>query len=445
MPLRGRLLTALRCQPPVPVTESPTRIKSLYAYWRVRMMYGSVGGYAMFYFVRKNMSMATKSICDEFHFTNSQWGTVLGVSTIVYAFSKFASGVIGDRANPRYLLGLGLLLAAVVNLFFGFAASLLAFGVLWALNNLFQGTGVPPCIRLLTHWFSPKEIGRAWGIWNSSHQIGGAVIVLVGGYLIAHYGWRSTFWVPGLFCIVGAFWVMNRLRDSPESLGQPSVEAFKGAARPKETAHLPLAQIFREHILRNPWVWVVSIANFFVYVVRSGILDWAPKYLMEAKGLGIEQTSYAVSAFEAAGIFGAFGAGWLSDKVFKGRRGPVSVGYMVLLTGFLWALFSAPKGHSGTMTFLFTALGFLVYGPQLLCAVAAADFATKAASSSAVGLTGLFGYLGASFCSFATGYLVDHFGWDGAIWLYVGSAVAGGLLLVSTWNRKAAVVVDEAL
>lgn len=45
---------------------------------------------------------------------------------------------------------------------------------------------------------------------------------------------------------------------------------------------------------------------------------------------------------------------------------------------------------------MFVAHEFFVYGPQLLIAVAAADFATKAAAASAVGLTGLFGYLGAS-------------------------------------------------
>jgi sugar phosphate permease len=59
------------------------------------------------------------------------------------------------------------------------------------------------------------------------------------------------------------------------------------------------------------------------------------------------------------------------------------------------------------MTLLFGVLGFLVYGPQLLVAVAAADFAAKAASSSAVGLTGFFGYMGASACGIGTGMLVD--------------------------------------
>jgi OPA family glycerol-3-phosphate transporter-like MFS transporter/OPA family sugar phosphate sensor protein UhpC-like MFS transporter len=147
------------------------------------------------------------------------------------------------------------------------------------------------------------------------------------------------------------------------------------------------------------------------------------------------QAGVSLSAFEIAGIFGAYASGWLSDTAFKGRRGPVSTAFMVCLLGSVLALFAVHSGQVVVMTVLFAALGFFVYGPQMLVAVAAADFATKVASASAVGLTGLFGYLGATFCNLVTGVLVDRYGWNGAIWLYAGSAVVGTLLLATTWNR----------
>jgi sugar phosphate permease len=219
-------------------------------------------------------------------------------------------------------------------------------------------------------------------------------------------------------------------------MGLPPVEVYKGrAARAADAPSVPFGRIFRRHILANRWVWVVSAANFFVYIVRIGILSWAPKYLIEAKGFTLSKAGFSLSAFEVAGIFGAYASGWLTDTVFKGRRGPVSAGFMLCLTAFVLALFAVPSGHVLTMTALFTALGFFVYGPQMLVAVAAADFATKVASASAVGLTGLFGYLGAAFCNLATGILVDRFGWNGALWLYAASAMVGCALLASTWNR----------
>jgi OPA family glycerol-3-phosphate transporter-like MFS transporter len=52
-----------------------------------------------------------------------------------------------------------------------------------------------------------------------------------------------------------------------------------------------------------------------------------------------------------------------------------------------------------------------------------------------VGLSGLFGYLGAAFCGVVTGALVDRFGWNGALWLYAASAIVGCALLATTWHR----------
>ena len=435
-----RVAAALVTQPAKEPIKDQGKVNRLYAAWRFRVLYGSITGYALFYFVRKNFSIASKSITDEFHFTNTQWGHVMGIGTIVYAFSKFGSGVVGDRANPRFLLGLGLLFSAIVNFFFGFGASVLFFTVFWAINNLFQGTGVPPCVRLITHWFSPKEIGRAWGTWNASHQIGGTLIVLAAGQLIPAFGWRSAFWVPASICVLGALFVMNRLRDTPESLGLPPVEVYKGEAYEAKETKPPFWDNFRTHILSNPWVWLVSVSNFFVYFVRTGIFDWGAKFLTEAKGLTIQQSSYALAAFEAAGLVGALVAGWLSDKTFKGRRAPVSIGYLVLLAGFLYAIFAVPDKSPWTVVVLYSVIGFLVYGPQLLVAVAAADFATKSASASAVGLTGLFGYIGTAICAFATGSTVDARGWDGAIWLYVGAAVVAAVLILPTWNMRAKAV-----
>ncbi|WP_141734860.1 MFS transporter [Oligoflexus tunisiensis] len=412
-------------------------IDEQYRYWRVRVMYGMMGGYALYYFVRKNISIASKAITDEFQFTNTEWGIVLSVATVVYAFSKFFSGVLADRVNPKYMMSIGLLASALVNIMFGLGESLIFFIAFWALNNLFQGAGMPPCSKLLTSWFAPREIGSAWGLWNASHQIGGAVIMVWAGYLVAHNGWRAAFWIPGILCVVGAFWLFNRLTNTPESMGLPPVEVYKGEAVAAKKDEAPFREIFGKYILRNKWVWIVSIANFFVYIVRIGIMDWAPKYLQEAKGFDIKQASYALSGFEIAGIFGAFASGWISDKIFKGRRGPVSVYFMLLLIASVGILFFVPSGQLGLMSAIFCAVGFLVYGPQLLVAVAAADFATKQAASSAVGLTGLTGYMGASVCGVVTGMLVDAYGWDAAIFFYLLSAIAGCLLLAMTWFKSA--------
>lgn len=445
-----KLLTTF--QTPVaaePITDEQ-QVAKQYRYWRIRVMYGMLIGYAVFYFCRKNFSMANKAISDEFDLTTTQMGMILSVATILYAFSKFLSGVLADRMNARYLMGLGLILSAVMNVLFGLspwlAASigmtspLILFITFWALSNLFQGTGVPPCSKLLTFWYSPSESGTAWGIWNSSHQIGGAIILILAGFLVSTYNWQAAFFVPAVIAMVTGLFIINRLRDTPESLGLPPIEVYRGDMSAEPEAELesrpPFSEVFRKHILTNRMIWLVCLGNFFVYVVRISVLDWGPRFLQESKGFSPEASGFATSGFELAGVAGALAAGWFSDKLFTGRRGPVMVVFMLLLMASIGGLLVVPTGSQWTCAGILIGIGFFVYGPQMLVAVAAADFATKEAAATAVGLTGFFGYMGATLSGVGTGWIVDNYGWNGAFWFFIVAAAIGTGLFVLTWNER---------
>ncbi|MBL8022329.1 MAG: MFS transporter [Leptospirales bacterium] len=436
------LLKALRSQEAAPRIQDEGKIQSHYKYWQVRIMYSTVIGYATFYFVRKNFSIANNAMSKEFGFTNTDIGLILTVATIVYGISKFLSGVLADLANPRYFMPLGLILSAIVNIVFGFSAALPFFIVLWALNNFFQGMGMPPCAKLLNAWFSRGQGGRAWGIWNMSHQIGGGLIILLAGFLVQHLGWRSAFYIPGIFSILIALFLLNRLRDSPQSLGLPSVHEYANEPEiASSTEERPsTSHIFKHYILGNRALWIACIANVFVYVVRTGFFDWGPRFLINDRGFSTAQASISTFVFEITGIFGAFIAGWLSDAVFRGRRGATSAVFMILLGLGVLGMILIPSSNFVLLTVQLGLIGFLVYGPQVLVAVIAAENTDPRAVATAVGMTGLFGYIGATVCQFATGYLVDHQGWKGGLILWMSAAVIGTVLFTLIWKplqRKA--------
>ena len=58
--------------------------------------------------------------------------------------------------------------------------------------------GYPPCPRLLSHWFSPKEIATKMAYWNAAHTIGGATIIVLCSYIMDFSGhnWRLCFFIP---------------------------------------------------------------------------------------------------------------------------------------------------------------------------------------------------------------------------------------------------------
>lgn len=418
------------------------RAQSAYRYWRIRTMYSLIFGYATFYLVRLNFPNAIPAMCEEFGYTKTEMGYVISLFSIVYGAGKFINGHFSDRSNARYFMTIGLIGSAVASLCTGFGNSLSYFCVFWVINAWFQSMAWPPCGRLLAHWFAPKELGTKWGLWNSSHQIGGASIYVLSGFLITHFGWRSAFFVPAAIAFAVSFLLFNRLRDTPKSLGLPAVEVYKGLAEREEDPeekHLTHKELIYR-VLCNKLLWYVCIGNMFLYIVRMGVVIWAPTFLNEFKGSSPLTSGWQTAGFEIAGLFGGIYAGWLSDKVFHGRRGPVSVIYMIGLVLALFYFWKVPKGHVFLDAMAMIAVGFMVYGPQVLVGVAAADFSSNKAVGMATGLTGTFGYIGAAISGVGVGYIADHWGWSGGFMFFIVCAMLGVTAFSLTWNHRAKVL-----
>jgi MFS transporter, OPA family, glycerol-3-phosphate transporter len=158
--------------------------------------------------------------------------------------------------------------------------------------------------------------------------------------------------------------------------------------------------------------------------VRYGVLDWAPTYLKEAKGFSVNETGWAYFAYEYAGIPGTLLCGWLSDKVFAGKRAPATIIYMILVLAAVIVYWKNPAGQPMIDNIALIVIGFLIYGPVMLIGVHALDLVPKKAAGTAAGLTGLFGYLGgALFANIAMGYVVDAWGWDGGFYILIAACV----------------------
>ena len=88
---------------PAPIAEEiqdPVLVKKKYKYWRLRTFYGMYIGYAFYYFSRKSFTFAIPSMLEE-GFSLSELGMLGSILSITYGVSKFVSGIIGDKSNPR--------------------------------------------------------------------------------------------------------------------------------------------------------------------------------------------------------------------------------------------------------------------------------------------------------------------------------------------------------
>lgn len=412
-----------------------------YSYWRRRIMLSIIGGYAAFYLLRTNFTMAIPLLERDLGYSKADIGIIISTGAILYGLGKGIAGLLGDRSNARYFMSIGLLGSAIVSFCLGLSTSWMMLFLLYTINMCFQSMGWPPCARLLTHWFSPKEIGTKWALWNTSQQIGGALVLIISPYVMSSFGWQYVFYVPAVFCVGFAFLLFERLRDSPESLGLPPIEAHHGLMEAHEIddSRLSTKEIFHQ-VTKNKLVWYVCGANFFVYIVRMFMFNWAPTFLSEFKGSSLKLAGWQAAMFDITGMFGGIVAGYLSDKVFAGRRGRVGFLYMIVLAFSIVFLWYSPVTQKWQHFLSMMLIGFLVTGPQILVGVAASDFASKKAAGAASGLTGTVGYLGAAVSGYGVGLIVDKYNWDAAFAAVTVCSLISALLFALTWNHRSKVL-----
>ncbi|OOE87348.1 glycerol-3-phosphate transporter [Salinivibrio siamensis] len=433
------------------------QIGDTYTRLRWQLFIGIFIGYAGYYLVRKNFSLAMPYLIDEYGFSRGDLGVALAAVSIAYGLSKFLMGSVSDRSNPRYFLSAGLLMSSLVMFSFGLlpwtTSSITIMFILLFINGWVQGMGWPACGRTMVHWWSRKERGELVSVWNVAHNVGGGLIgpLFLLGLWLFNDDWRASFYVPAFFAALVAVFIWLTLRDTPQSCGLPPIEEYKDdypenydeEAFEKE---MTAKDIFVTYVMKNRLLWYIAIANAFVYLIRYGVLDWAPVYLDEAKGFTVDKSSWAYFLYEWAGIPGTLLCGWMSDKFFKGARAPAGVLFMVLVTVAVLVYWFNPAGNPGIDMVALVAIGFLIYGPVMLIGLYALELAPKKAAGTAAGLTGLFGYLGgAVVANIALGYTVDHFGWDGGFMLLTGGCGLAIFFLCLAWVGEHRVRRDTAV
>ncbi len=415
------------------------RLDPEYKRYRAQILSTIFIGYAGYYLVRANINVAKPYLITELGLSKGDVGLLASALTIAYGLSKFLMGNVSDRSNPRYFLATGLILSGLVNLIFGFLPGLFLMVVFWSLNGWFQGMGWPPCGRTMVHWFSDRERGTKMAIWNLAHNVGGMLAPVIASYSLLYFGtWKSAFFVPALLSIVIGVFVLVFMRDTPQSVGLPPIEEYKddfpSTGVEDRERELSGSEILFKYVLNNKFLWIFAVANVLVYIVRYGVVNWAPTYLTEVKGYSITNSAWQSSLYELAGIPGMLFSGWASDRLFHGRRSPVMVISMSLVALAVFVYWFNPKGNYMVDSIALFAIGFLIYGPVMLIGVAALDLVPKKAVGTAAGLTGLFGYLGATAAELGIGYTVQEFGWNMGFTVIIAAGALSTFLLGLTWN-----------
>jgi OPA family glycerol-3-phosphate transporter-like MFS transporter len=436
--------------PPPPTPRlPPEEVSRLYPRLRWQMLEATFLGYATFYLVRNNLSPVKADLQTALGYSKSMLGSIDAVAALSYGVGKFFLGAISDRSDPRKFMATGLALTALCNFAFGATTDYQTHLWLWGLNGFFQGMGWPPCGRTMGHWFSESERGLKFSIWNTSHNVGGAIAGYLAAKVVTEFGgWQYAFFIPGVIALVGAVYIYTRLRDTPQSVGLPPIEEYRHDYSPEDTSHLherelTFRELFLDKVLLNPWIWLLAVANFFAYVTRYAMIDWGPTYYRAGKGATRDMGGFTTTVFELGGVPSTIALGWLSDKV-GGRRGMIAALSMIPIVAAYMVIAATEPGYLAIDMVLLAVIGFFIYPVINLITIAALDIASKKAIGAAAGFIGLVGYLGKMVEAKGIGSLVDALeptrgaaaAWQFALTIVAASGVIAFLLLALTWKVR---------
>lgn len=452
-----------------PRLRDTVEIDRLFRYHRRNIIVIITLCYGLGYVCRLALNVVKKPLMDAGIFTPEEMGLIGSMLLYGYALGKFSNGVLADYSNVKRFFAFGLLMSALLN--FGMSLSTLVWlsALLWALNGWFQGFGAPSCVVALANWFSNSERGRYYGIWSTAHSIGEGLTYLGIAFLIAlppkglGLPWQYGFWVPAAICIFAAFLLYRYLQDRPQTLGLPSVAAWKsdGGVASLEQELKPAshsaASVWRDQlkVLAIPSIWVIALASSTMYITRYAINSWGNVYLQEIRGFDLFDANLFIFLNTAAGILGCVAYGYMSDKLFSARRPPSNLIFGLLELVPLIVIFYGPDNS------YILAAALVIYGFGLsgilasLGGLFAIDVAPKKVAGAAMGFIGIFSYLGAGLQDYISGMLIydtemrvvfrlpEHsttvyfYDYSTPILFWVGASVLSLLLAASLWKVKA--------
>jgi len=409
---------------------------SLYRPWQVKILLATWLAYAGYYFCRKPFYVTKVSISGALgidSFGLAQLGTAY---LAAYMVGQFSSAFFGRTLGPRLLLLAGIMISIVSTFLFGVSNSLWTIMLFMSLNGLAQGTGWPGCIGSLAFWFRRKQRGSVLGLWSTCYQLGPVLATLLASYLLGNAGWRWSFFGGSMVLLVVWFTVLLVHPNRPEDAGlEPLHDEDELPDTPPAGSGKKLGWD-REVVLT---IMMMGLIYFCIKFLRYALWSWLPWFLNRNFYLSEAEAGYLSTVFDVCGFAGVIAAGFLSDRIFKGKRAMLSFVMLALMTGSFFILYFLGSANLTVFTVSIAVAGFMLFGPDsLLSGVGAIDVGSKEGALSAAGIINGMGSIGPIFQEQLVGWMYRRYNHDllPILVMLVAVAAVSAVLTLMLWIRS---------
>jgi MFS family permease len=256
------------------------------------------------FYDRQALGAIAEPLNREFHLTDTQFGALSTVFTVIYGLAGVPLGRLADTSSRKGLLAAGITVWAGLTGLGGLAVS---YAMLLA-TRLGVGIGEAVCAPAATSWIGdavPAERRtRAMATFMMAVPVGGLLSFSIGGPVAQAYGWRAALALaalPSIFLVPAVLWLKE----------------------PKRTAAGLADATSPAVLLKIPAFWWIAASGAIVNFALYSFSSFFPAFLTRFHHLSVARAGvWAGLGSGAAGILGALAAGALGDRV---RGNPVYV------------------------------------------------------------------------------------------------------------------------
>lgn len=345
----------------------------------------------------------------EFHWTESDYGSIVFAFQTAYALGMLIVGRVMDRIGTRSGFSFSVGLWSIAAMAHAWASSIFGFMAARFALGIGESGNFPASIKTVAEWFPKKERALATGIFNAGTNIGALATPLAVPLIVAAYGWYEAFIITGA---LGFIWLVAWLLiyRKPEEHPRLSKAELEYINSDKEE---PLPQVPWKRLLPHRQTWAFAIGKFLTDPIWWVYLFWLPDFLNKQYGLDLKSFGIPLAVIYVIADFGSIGGGWISGFLIKrgwsvngGRKTAMLICALAVvpiifasMTANLWVAVVlvgiAAAAHQGWSANIFTLTS---------------DMFPKQAVGSVVGIGGMAGAVGGMLIAKVVGWILDATG-----------------------------------
>ncbi len=306
-----------------------------------------MAGAVINYVDRGSLSVAAPAISAEWHLDPVRMGVLLSAFFWSYSALQFVAGWLTDRFSVIWVLGIGLAIWSTATWATGLAGSLAALMACRLLLGAGESVAFPCYSKVIATNFTIEQRGVPNSLIEAATKMGPALGTLLGGVLLARYGWRTLFLILGAG---GLLWLIPWLAWAP----RPA--AGKAEVRGDSPSILEIAA--------RRDAWGTFLGNACYTYSYYFLLTWLPSYLVEVRHLSLAAMGIWGSIPYLAAAAAALVCGWLSDAWIRRGGTPTRVRKTFVASGFLLStvMVGAPLAPDLRISMALLCVGYIAFG-----------------------------------------------------------------------------------